>query len=362
MQDLASGAATCDPSGRPYNLMLPALAMFRIFGLGETHHLLSGVGLGLLMLSSILLFSWHLRSELSLLQRSLFITLSLLSFPMQLALERGNTDLVVLSSLFLICISLTRYLNTDRVANLATQCLLGCFSVVFKLWAGPGLITSHLWCAWVMRRHRKSAPARSRPLLIAALVLLGTFLVSYASSEHVFRYTETWQGRLSFGIDATYYSPDIADPGLQLGLFRALKLLIVSASSYLCWIRIKRHSLTTNQHSNQTLEKLALTIGFSTYLSVYLLSVSWDYRLMSLILCLPHTLSSSHTTSAKPDGLHLCKKLALMLIIFITFEQYLPLAWMFGIFESTSDIVAQPMLIGLLLAMSLAPELESFKK
>jgi len=167
---------------------------------------------------------------------------------------------------------------------------------------------------------------------------------------------------LSFGIDATYYSPDLAEPGLHLELFRTLKLIIISGSTYLSWIRIKRQSLTTKVRGRQLLKRIALNIGFSIFLSVYLLSVSWDYRLMSLIFCIPFTLSLSKAPSTKPDELNVCKQIALTLIIFITFEQYLPLAWMFGLFASTSDIIAQPMLIGLLLAMSLAPDLESVKE
>ena len=59
---------------------------------------------------------------------------------MQLALERGNTDLVILTTLILFAVSFNRYLTGRSLPWLYSACITAALSILFKLWAGPGML------------------------------------------------------------------------------------------------------------------------------------------------------------------------------------------------------------------------------
>ena len=227
---LADGSETCDPSGRPFNLMFPALYLFKLFQIDQSKHLAAGGAIAIASLGSLIYFTAELRDELRATSKLIFLGIILASHPMQLALERGNTDLVILTTLILFAVSFHHYLTGRSRPWLYSASITAAFSILFKLWAGPGMLAI-LSLESLKTLRKPNFGKRFRLLALITTFLGALFLATYFGSGHVFRHTEAWEGHVSFGINASYYHPAIADPGLMKGPIRAWKLLVFISSA-----------------------------------------------------------------------------------------------------------------------------------
>ena len=339
IQSLADGSQTCDPAGRPFNLMFPALLIFRALSINQNSHATSGLAVGAITIGILIYFATQLRAELPLTSQAFLSAGILTSYPFQLALERGNTDLVIFASLILFAISFDAFTAQKSAKQWLASAFISSFSILFKLWAGPGIILTLLFTS-LREMHAQKSFRIARLSLALAVFLVALFVVSYLGSAHVFRNTEVWEGHVSFGVNASYYPPSVAEPGLYKDPIRAWKLLLCVAGAWWAyrWPIAENH---ISNRSGQCLSLLCLQLGFFTYASVYLLSTSWDYRLISLSLAVPyflHQLALNRKLSLIPIGL----------IAFVAYELYIPVEWAWGIPETLSDFIAQPALIGIL--------------
>lgn len=337
---LATGSETCDPSSRPFNLMFPALFLFKLFQLDQSRHLSVGGTIGIASIMSLIYFASQLKKELKTSSKITYIGVIAASYPMQLALERGNTDLVILITLVLFAISFHRYLLSRASLWLYVASLISGFSILFKLWAGPAMLV--VFSLESFRSLRKpNLHHRFRPIALITTLLGALFVVTYFGSEHVFKHTEVWEGYVSFGINASYYHPSIAEPGLMKGAIRAWKVTVFVGSAAF-WMRKTMPLEAILKEETPLVSSSALQLGFFTYLSVYLLSQSWDYRLICLALILPWFLR-------KRDSGYRSSSIPLLMAVLILFELYIPVDWALGLAGSLSDFIIQPALIGILL-------------
>ena len=175
---------------------------------------------------------------------------------------------------------------------------------------------------------------------ITALISI-VFLGSYWTSGHVFRHTEAWEGHVSFGINATYYSPQFAEPGLFKQVFRTWKLALVSIAAFFTWRSLQAKSPRL-QPNKASITHTSLTVGYLIYTCVYFLSKSWDYRLIYMIFCLPYFFSNGCIAGRST------RVWAIVAMTFTLYELYIPVTFLGGALESLSDLIAQPVLIGLL--------------
>ena len=336
---LADGSQTCDPSGRPFNLMFPALFLFKVLGINSGNHTPTGAFIGITAIISLACFCIATKQEVSRAGRLALFSTALACFPMQLALERGNTDLVIFTLICWFCLAFNNFQNSSSIRPLSTCLALSTFSILFKLWSGPGLIL--IFAKELFTRNtRGNTKAFWGIVTITALISI-VFLGSYWSSGHVFRHTEAWEGHVSFGINATYYSPQFAEPGLFKQAFRTWKLALASIAAFFTWRSLQAKSPRL-QPSKASITHTSLTVGYLIYACVYFLSKSWDYRLICMIFCLPYFFSNDCIASRAT------RVWAIVAMAFTLYELYIPVNFLGGAPESLSDLIAQPILIGLL--------------
>ena len=339
LEALADGSQTCDPSGRPFNLMFPALFLFKALGINSGNHASTGAFIGIATIISLAYFCTAAKQEVSRAGRLALFSIALACFPMQLALERGNTDLVVFTLICWFCLAFNNFQNASPIRSLSACLALSTFSILFKLWSGPGLIlvlAKELF-ARITRGNTKAFWSLVTLTALTSIVFLG----SYWTSGHVFRHTEAWEGHVSFGINATYYSPQFAEPGLFKQAFRTWKLAVASIAAFFTWRSLQAKS-TRLQPNTASLTHTSLTVGYFIYVCVYFLSNSWDYRLICIFFCLPYFFSSGCIAGRA------IRVWAIAAMAFTLYELYIPVSFLGGAPESLSDLIAQPVLIGLL--------------
>ena len=70
---LADGSETCDPSGRPFNLMFPALYLFKLFQIVQSKHLGAGGAIAIVSLASLIYFTAEPRDEPRAISKLIFL-------------------------------------------------------------------------------------------------------------------------------------------------------------------------------------------------------------------------------------------------------------------------------------------------
>lgn len=339
LEALSDGSQTCDPSGRPYNLMFPALLLFKTLGINSGSHPWIGLAMGIGTIATLVIFLEATKKEIRLSGRLYLFIISLSCFPMQLAVERGNTDLVIFVAISWFCLALHKFKRLSSLLSLFSCLALSVFAILFKLWAGPGMILA--FTKEIISRRKSFQSSDFRALATATALAGAAFIISYLSSGHVFRHTEVWEGHFSFGLNASYYAPALGEPGLYKPELRIWKIAAASTAAFISWRQLQASSHRPAEN-NPSLTHTTLTVGYLVYACVYFLSNSWDYRLICLIFCLPFFFSNTYT------GGTAIRMSCTILIAFTLFELYIPVQLLAGAPETFSDLIAQPVLLGLL--------------
>jgi hypothetical protein len=243
-----------------------------------SHTALLGLSLGLATI--VVLTSFSLRVIQPPIQRHLIAALVLLSFPVQLALERGNIDMVVL----LLIASLAATLAVPGVRLWPLQGSLAWLLVAIKAYPLAGLMAWSV-CQGVERRRLVSAAAVASGASIGLVMILPWLRQS---------------GNAVAGKAPGLSSHGFAELGLQLGppsaagllefiLLNKWGLLLVIAGFLLGRKqRLRAHLLQITQAAAMGYSQrfLAIFVPLSTFiwLGCYFLSTSIDYR---FILAMP---------------------------------------------------------------------------
>lgn len=332
--DLVANAANCDPWKRPFNYTFPSLEAFRFLGIDASNTELLGAVIGAFGLATALVFIFALvKGRVS---KLLLSTAFMLSFPFQLAVERGNHDLLVFGMSLLVPLSM--FFSWPRSfiwVNIAISFLLSFSATALKVFPLLGLAP---WSLGIIIK-----PMRNGVKLAALLLLFSSCIgifIQLGDLTQIMVNTPKPDGGTSFGFLASYQSTLGGAPGMALTI---LKVAILAITINIM-LRSRFDSLFSTGDFNPRLEaskQAALMFSFMTVL-VWLISRSWDYRLIISLGFMPYFLN---IFASRPSSLG-CAKIGLAAsILFIWFEQYLG-----GRAGIVSDVLIQPVLVGFLSA------------
>lgn len=321
-EQLLQNERTCDPFRRPFNYTPFSLDVLRSLGVQADQCLPLGVALGFLAILALTFFFVVSISD----RRAAWTTatLALLSFPLQLGMERGNHDLFV-SSCCLAFVALA--LHSHRLSPVLGG-LVGFVATAAKIFPAPGFL---LWTV--------SGKKIERTRLLMFLPVAMALAWQADAIPWIQKNTPRPAGGLSFGIECAFQ--DYFDPKLAPALI-ALKGVLMLATAYILYNKLRPLPLDPSPTISTPIAYFQC-FGWM-FLVVYFASRSWDYRLILLLGLVPYLLNWAMTTNAKDT---LIPKLVLGLVTFVSFEQY---ALSFGkigtTFHIASDLVVQPILIG----------------
>jgi hypothetical protein len=369
--DLAAVAAGRDPGCDPYHrqggLGYPAFSVYaaRALGLGVKQTGLLGFSFGLTL---VLLLVAQVRC----LFRSgwigeLLLSLLLLGFPLQLALERANIDLLI----YLLLTTLSALLALRGRWTLPLIGLLSFLPVACKVYPVVGL-----W-AWAVQDWFGLRRLRPRTLVVLIGAILGMISALSWLLQYGDKAPDPGEGVLAHGfVTSTLFQYSLLLtqllahwPGpLNAALLAMIKIVAISLSFLvargsglnLLW----RQFLATrcSGYSRSFLE-IYVVLMTSTWLGCYLFSSSFDYRLIfafpALIVCV--ALIASPMAVKKPLGflfelfilsLPLVFLPTLLLIANGTKAILLPLG-VVNVIILLADYLSLPIVAGLFLAMIL---------
>ena len=298
----------------PWGVNVPTtlIRVVRWLGLGQSEHVHIGFWLGTCSIVLIFIVFWSCLNP-GLCFGSLFICLG--SFPLRLALERGNIDLLILCLMFLMCITYSK----AALTNTKPGCLLilvACICICFFAGAAKvyPLVTVPLLVA-ALTNKQLALERLSRYLLISLVVFLTLLVVSFIASDlpEMLKssYADT-SGGLGYGLQ-TY--PGTIDNNLPPTLIRLLEIfLLVLSISRIEEIRrltgasavqkIVRQQLSSTSMEERMLASMYI-LGSSLLISTYLVFVNGIYRfLLPLCFCMPVLLSALLTLSKSAQSNH----------------------------------------------------------
>ncbi|NEO85156.1 MAG: hypothetical protein F6J87_13040 [Spirulina sp. SIO3F2] len=302
--------------------------MLRTFRINAESTSLLGVLQGILAILGVSLAFSQL-SNLRLNTKILLLTICIGSFPFQLALERGNYDLWVL--ILLLPLGLLVDIPTHSLLKKIGIATLSFLLAALKIFP---LIGIGFWYTW----QQKTCLMKHGYLWIVCPAVLGVVLQApYLGA--IFGNTPKPTGELSFGLRAVYQGSSMFTIAL------ALKTLTLLA----CFVLLTK-LLTKYQffYPIQSQQNSIFSLALWMIIPVYLLSLSFDYRLLFLLFAFPFVVNiTSLKENSKTDQL-LFSCFIRLSIVFVAYEQYLPGA-LGAIAHLLSDAIVQPALfIGLI--------------
>ena len=272
-------------------------------------------------------------------------TLALASFPLQLAIERGNSDQLLYAGLALYAWNTTT--APDSVIRKTSLVVLSFSLVALKIF--PVLtIFSH----GLLLRSRQIFLLAVPPSLVALFIqmpILGSITAN----------TPKGWGSNSYGF-LTYYAPlikKIAPANVDIRIVVAILILfklIIIAATFRHWLSRKTQlrsgldNLLLQIPKHQTSYNFFL-VGALTFVSTYFVFINWDYRLISLFFCVPLLIILSSRNS-KASEIRLFAVTCLVGIFIISYEGYVGLlAPSKGLVVGASmlsDLLIQPLVVG----------------
>jgi len=301
--DLAAIAAGkdpgCDPYQRPGGLAYPAFSVYSAMalGLGLRHTGIVAFGVGLTL---VLLLVAQMRCLVRPAWiRDLLLTLLLLGFPLQLGLERANIDIII----FVIIEALCGFLALSRRWALPFVGLLSFLPVAFKVYPVVGLLT-WVFRDWLGWRHVRSE---------ALVVLVGASLGMLSALPWLWHYggqsPDPGEGVMAHGFitSTLFYTSNLLShqwafwpEPFSLVVLVSIKLVAFTVA----FLAAFNHGLSdlwiiflasSCQGYMRKFFEIYITLMTSTWLGCYLLSSSFDYRLIfsfpGLIACVAMVVS-----------------------------------------------------------------------
>ena len=322
-----------------FNYTSPSLWLLRFFHFDASNSNILAASLGLLAIISVLAFIFTFTSAVSasLLLGSLF----LLSFPFQLATERGNYDLFILILCLLIPLFALNFFSSSTPYYWLygmIACLLSFAVTALKIYPITGIIP---WSLTLLLR--KSAFNRGwAPLLLIFAATVG-IACQFDEIAQVLANTPKPDGELSFGLLASYSSKFGRTGAFIITMF---KLLIIYFTCKFLASNDPRDLFLPRSLETRDIMTIQYSVFFSVMMcSIYFLSRSWDYRLIFGIGICPFFVNKFLECTGRVKNILLSM---LSLCAFVVYEQYVP-GRVGSILHLASDAVAQPVLIGFLL-------------
>ncbi len=355
LSELFDGRVNCDPYGRLFTYPPMALWMFSVLGLSSASLGWLGVLLGVAVALITGVFFFTLISSAAV--AGLLLGLTYLSLPFQLALERGNNDLIV----FLILASLALVVSVERRRSAPTAAALAYLAVATKVLPLFGILFSQL----LPTRVGSKGPRALRNLrwalggAVAGLSLVLPWLGPILRNS-----PRPPGGLLSHGLMSHQICYQwMADFNLSQGQSRVLafgclgiKLLFVFAGLAGAWQQGLHHRLCSFLVSKTSrLDSRLIAVTFclfaGTWVGTYLFTRSYDYKFIFLfpVLGLTGALISIGDTDS---GRRAWISLVLLPILAAWFTPYLAISFgqpLGASLELVNDFVLIPLLAGSLL-------------
>ena len=258
----------------PTNIPLFLIAVARLFGLVESDLFTFGLILDVVTvfflstISRLLIPGWS---------SVVFVWVSFLSFPFQLALERANSDLLILD---LVVISVFILGIKDQLASFTLSTITLNIALLSKIYP--------IVCVPVVALQLFSSKLKKNPKRLLFLFLLLSTSISFAVTAPALTHTKNslvdYSGGITYGV---LVSPHPEENIVILLLIKTLITLIsviltLKPFSY----ATARASQSSSNNSVFTARLLAMS-GASIFLASYFLFVSVSYRLVFLSLMVP---------------------------------------------------------------------------
>jgi len=336
--DLAANAVNCDPWNRLFNYTLPSLEAFRALGLDASSTEFLGAFIGIFGLFAALLFIFALVKGLAC--KFLVSTVFMLSFPFQLAVERGNHDLLVFGMCLLIPFQLFfDWPRKFKLLNSIVVSFLSFSAAAMKVFPVLGLAP---WSLGILLKSRRK-DLRSTALMVFSASCVG-ILIQLGDLSHIVANTPKPDGVVSFGLLAAFQSK----MGESLGIAFVIAKIVILVLTGNLMLNRRFDPLfgldVANQGYDSPSRQAAVMFSFMT-LSVWLISRSFDYRLIVTLGLLPYFLDVFSSIQLR---LGWAKYGLSASFLFLWFEQYIG-----GMLDYVADILMQPVLMGFVFAFLL---------
>ena len=282
--DLSSGKAFgCDPYGRGGIGYPPISILFaRMLWVQGSHTGLIGLTTGLAFVGFLLAQLWHMIATPW--KRYLIAAVIILGFPCQLALERGNIDVM----LFLLMVSLAAALASQRFWMLPICLGLAFVLVAAKIYPFFGLVA---WVAVAVLARSKLEPAKYA-VLIGAVLGCVSFLPWYlAHAGDVPNPDNPLISHGFFGVPQHSFVRHVASGWsifARFGLEAAMLLLkaffflipLVASIRYGMAMYFRRFLFDRFDGYKSSFFRTLIELTGLTWLACYLLVGSYDYRMI----------------------------------------------------------------------------------
>lgn len=335
--ELLANRSSCDPFQRSFNYTWPSLELLRGLGIraADTEVLGALIGVFGVIAASVFVFSL-VKSRVKAL---VVLTVFILSFPFQLAIERGNHDIIVFGAcLFVPLLVFPPKGLRGRAIKAMTASVLAFGAVALKVFPllGLGPWSFGLAIQWSERR------TTWIPVLILTLSCLG-ILIQITDLPQIMANTPKPDGLISFGLLASYQ----AKYGEGIGMFlTALKASIVALVTYAMSTSKFNDLFMAGQVDRRLESSRQAAFMFSCMILIaWMVGRSWDYRLIIFLGVVPYfaNIFDNVSPALKSEKLLICLGTSVVL-----FEPYVG-----GRIGFVSDVIIQPVLIGFLLAFLL---------
>jgi hypothetical protein len=295
---------TCDPNDRAYNYPSLWISILKGFGVTSAHTAIVGWILIGLMVITIALLTFHLRSRILSISQVAVLSLAAISPPVWLAMDRGNSDVVIF---FLVVAAIG--LGSTKFRDVSVALLM--IATALKIYAfGAGL--------WFLSLGRRG--------MVFALVL-AIFVLSYAlymrEELSVISQRTPRPNHMAFGVTVlpSWFLEHFKDgqfaTGRIIGLVSLVLFVLITTAMALVVFRFKRvHDslgrLGRGLASDPRLSSLFLT-GTGVISVAYLVGSSYDYRLIFLVPVL-FSFALLEKSVGKPRWVLLAGTLAVLLL------------------------------------------------
>ena len=269
------------------------------------------------------------------------------SYPVQLVLERGNFDSLILSFMLLIPFCINSSVNNKFAKN-----FLGIFIsyliINLKIFPAPGLI---LWSFYKIR-FSKLREVLVKNIFYLFVIIISTIIAFNTNSiSLIFKNTPKPVGSSSFGFLTLYqnYNNFFNNNNLIIYFFIFIKITLLLIYAYRSFKILRKNKLNLF-HQFDIFENYFILFSLQT-LTIYFLSRSYDYRLIIIIGLLPILCNYWNYISSLKDIQFI--EYFHLLLIFVFYQEYLPHAFNIYLYSSIiSDIIIQPILIGFLIGIT----------
>lgn len=332
---MRSWTESCDPWNRPANFPKLLIDIYRLIGVDSSTTNLIGLLFGFAIIFGIVFFIFqNLENKID---KFWISSLCILSWPVQLVIERGNYDSIIFILCLLLSISVSNYLINNEIKYILIIPFLTFLPVSLKVFPLLGIFPWSLINIFILREKK---------LLFYSIILVSFIAIAFQLPDLLDTIVTVKDYSFATGIQSfgflTFYQ-DSGNKTLSL-IFLLLKSFLILFTLIYTFLGFQKRKRETNKqiiinYINFQIGLLFLLIS----LLVYFVFGNYDYRMIFIIGSLPLFIS---IWSYVPQHIFkIASKLIPYMIIFVGFQKYLPS--IFDVITSyISDIVFQPYLIG----------------